>query len=57
MKGKKTNKSFISQARSYSAIGKFWDEHDLTKFWHRTRPVKFKVFLRTTKNRVRKQGL
>ena len=54
MKGKKTNKSSISQARSYSAIGEFWDEHDLTRYWHRTRPVKFKVFLRTTKNRVRK---
>jgi hypothetical protein len=57
MKGKKTNKSFISQAMSCSAIGKFWDEHDLTKFWHRTRPVKFKAFLRTTKKSRPQTGL
>ena len=33
-------KSSISEARSYAAIGRFWDKHDLGKFWHRTQRVK-----------------
>jgi hypothetical protein len=52
--GRKT--SSISKARSYAEIGRFWDGHDLTQFWHRTRPIKFKVFLHTPKQRVRERG-
>ena len=39
----KKNKSSISKARSYAKIGEFWDQHDLTHFWHKTRKVKFDV--------------
>ena len=38
-------KSSISKARSYAEIGKFWDAHDLSDFWKKTRKVKFDVVL------------
>jgi hypothetical protein len=41
----KKNKSSISKARSYAEIGEFWDEHDLSDYWHKTRKVKFDVVL------------
>ena len=41
----KKSKSPISKARSYAEIGKFWDEHDLSDFWDKTRRVKFDVVL------------
>jgi hypothetical protein len=31
----------ISKARSYAKIGAFWDEHDLSDFWEKTKKVKF----------------
>ena len=37
------NKSSISKARSYAEIGEFWDEHDLSDFWGKTRKVRFDV--------------
>ena len=37
------NKSLISKARSYAEIGEFWDEHDLSDFWGKTRKVRFDV--------------
>ena len=37
------NKSSISKARSYAEIGEFWDEHDLSDFWRKTKKVKFDV--------------
>ncbi len=37
------NKSSISQAQSYQEIGKFWDTHDVTDYWEKTRPVEFEV--------------
>ncbi len=39
----KKGKSTISKARSYGEIGEFWDEHDLSKSWGKTRKVKFDV--------------
>lgn len=39
------SKSAVSKARSYSEIGEFWDEHDLSHFWKKTRRVKFDVVL------------
>jgi len=39
----KKNNSSISKARSYAEIGEFWDQHDLTDFWRKTRKVKFDV--------------
>ena len=41
----KKSKRSISKARSYAAIGEFWDEHDLSDFWGKTRKVKFEVVL------------
>jgi hypothetical protein len=43
----KKSKSSISKARSYAEIGEFWDEHDLTNYWDKTRKVKFDVGSRT----------
>ena len=39
----KKNRTSISKARSYAEIGEFWDEHDLSDFWRKTRRVKFDV--------------
>jgi CopG antitoxin of type II toxin-antitoxin system len=41
----KKGKSSISKASSYSKIGEFWDEHDLSDFWQHTRKVKFEIVL------------
>jgi hypothetical protein len=41
----KKSKTSISKASSYSKIGAFWDEHDLSDFWKKTRKVKFEVVL------------
>ena len=41
----KKGKSSISKARSYAEIGEFWDKHDLSDFWSKTRKVKFDVVL------------
>lgn len=38
------NKSSISQADSYEAIGEFWDSHDFTEFDDPARPdVEFEI--------------
>lgn len=37
------NKSSISKAGSYREIGEYWDSHDLSKVWDKTRKVKFDV--------------
>jgi CopG antitoxin of type II toxin-antitoxin system len=39
------NKSSISRASSYAEIEEFWDKHDLSDFWNKTRKVKLEVFL------------
>ena len=39
----KKSKSSISKAQSYAEIGEFWDEHDLSDYWSKTRKVKFEV--------------
>jgi hypothetical protein len=41
----KQNKSSISKARSYAEIGEFWDEHELSRFWNKTKKIKFDVVL------------
>ena len=41
----KKGKSSISKAHSYAEIGEFWDEHDLSDFWKKTKKVKFDVVL------------
>ena len=39
------SKSSISKARSYVEIGEFWDQHDLSDFWGKSKKVKFDVVL------------
>jgi hypothetical protein len=39
----KKAKSSISKARSYAAIGEYWDQHDLSDAWGKSRKVKFEV--------------
>lgn len=39
----KKSKSSISEAHSYTDIGEFWDKHDLSDFWGKTRRVRFDV--------------
>ena len=41
------NKSSISQASSYQAIGEYWDAHDVADIWEQTEPADFEVDLRT----------
>ena len=38
-------KSSISKARTYAEIGAFWDEHDLSDFWGKTKPARADVEL------------
>lgn len=41
----KKNKSSLSKAATYAEIGEFWDTHDLSKFWDRTKPADFDVVM------------
>ncbi|MBU4257829.1 MAG: BrnA antitoxin family protein [Desulfobacteraceae bacterium] len=36
-------KSSLSKAKSYKEIGIFWDTHDLSDFWDKTKEVGFEV--------------
>jgi len=38
-------KSSVSKARTYAAMGEFWDEHDLSDYWDKTRPARADVDL------------
>ena len=45
-RGKSINsKSSISQAATYTGIADFWDEHDLSDYWDKTRSVRANVDL------------
>ncbi|RPI76113.1 MAG: hypothetical protein EHM45_13900 [Desulfobacteraceae bacterium] len=39
----KQNKSSLSRLTSYKEIGSFWDEHDLSDFWDKTKEESFEV--------------
>lgn len=39
----KKHKSSVSVATSYKEIGEFWDTHDLSDFWDKTKAVSFEV--------------
>ncbi len=39
----KRNRSSISKAGSYRGIGEYWDTHDLSEVWGKTKRVKFDV--------------
>ena len=40
---KNNNNNSISKARSYAEIGEYWDKHDLSDAWGKTKKVKFEV--------------
>lgn len=56
MKRKKPGMSSISKARSYSAIGEFWDEHSLSEFWEQTRRIKVSKVRISSKRPARKRA-
>ena len=37
------SKSSISNSTSYEEIGEFWDSHDLSDYWDKTKPVDFDI--------------
>jgi len=37
------HKSTLSQATSYKEIGEFWDAHDLSDFWDKTKEAQFDI--------------
>ncbi len=37
------SKSSLSNATSYEEIGEFWDSHDLSDYWDKTKPVGFDI--------------
>ena len=39
----KKNKTSLSKAASYKEIGEYWDIHNLTEVWGKTRKVNFDV--------------
>lgn len=39
----KKSKSSISKGRSYVEIGEYWDRHDVSDVWAKTRKVEFEV--------------
>lgn len=39
----KKHKSSVSEATSYKEIGEFWDTHDLSDFWDKTKSASFEV--------------
>ncbi len=41
------NKSSISKTSSYRDMGEYWDTHDLSKVWGKTKKVKFDVKIET----------
>ena len=43
------NKTEISGADTYQAIGEFWDNHDLTEVWDQTEPADFEVKIETVR--------
>ncbi|MBN1795757.1 MAG: hypothetical protein JW804_03715 [Sedimentisphaerales bacterium] len=45
MKKSSNRKSSVSRARTYRAMGDFWDSHDLSDFWDKTRPARASVHL------------
>jgi hypothetical protein len=43
----KESRSSISKAKSYQEIGEFWNTHDLSKYWNKTREVHFEVDIKS----------
>ena len=41
------HKSSLSEAASYRELGEFWDAHDLSDFWGKTKAASFEVDIET----------
>ena len=41
------HKSSLSHAISYKETGEFWDTHDLSSFWDKTKEVSFEVNIKS----------
>ncbi len=41
----KKSKSSVSKAATYAEIGEFWDTHDLSKLWDKSKPADFDVVM------------
>ena len=39
----KKNNTSISHAASYKEAGEFWDTHDLSEFWDKTKDANFEI--------------
>jgi hypothetical protein len=48
-----SRKSSVSKARTYAEIGDFWDEHDLSDYWGKTRSVRADVDLESEESLYR----
>ena len=44
------NKTAVSNARSYTQIGEYWDEHDLDEAWDDTQPAEIEVDIESQKH-------
>ena len=44
------NKASISKKSSYIEIGDYWEEHDVTKVWDKTKNVEFDVQIESEAN-------
>ena len=55
MKRKIAKKSSLSKASSYEAVGKFWDKHDLSDYWDKTRSAKVSMRLESKKSALSKK--
>ncbi len=45
----KSNKTNISRAKTYKEIGDFWDSHDLSDYWKKTKEANFEVDIKSEK--------
>jgi hypothetical protein len=43
----KRNKSSISKSSSYREMGEYWDTHDLSKVWGKSKQIWFDVKIKT----------
>lgn len=43
------NRISISKAQSYKEMGEFWDTHDLSEYWDKTKEVSFDVNIEAEK--------
>jgi hypothetical protein len=50
---KTAGRSSVSKARNYADTGDFWDEHDLSDYWDKTRAVRADVDLESEESLYR----